>query len=147
MKSHRSKENTCTVGTLAACAFLCWPELRSGAEITGNGPTRHRQSCPANSHPNDRRGEAGDRLTLQQCIDIAPKEPSISAANIRERGCRPGGTGPVRVLSADKPVGQLQQILFPSRPTNGLRTVPGNAELTRNPRLRQNPPGAGPAPG
>jgi len=138
MKSHRSKRTTCTVGTLAACAFLCWSgaSAAGAAESPATAPTTTSAIVSGQTvTPTTGEVKPGDRLTLQQCIDIAlQRNPSISAAEYS-------------VNAAAARVGQARSAYYPQinlsgnyskfssyvDPTNGSQNLyQGNAELTQN---------------
>jgi outer membrane protein len=138
MKNHRSNGKRYSVGTLSVCVILCWPGASASraAEALATAPT----TTPAvvsvqTATPAAGAVKPGDRLTLQQCVDIArQRNPSISAAEFTANAAT-ARVGQAR--SAYYPQvgvsGAYSKYSFYTDPTNGSQNLyQGNATLTQN---------------
>lgn len=138
MKSHRSNGKRYAVGTLSVCALFWWSGASASraAEALATAPTTTPAVVSVQSvTPATGVVKPGDRLTLQQCVDIAlQRNPTISAADysLNAAAARVG-----QARSAYYPQvglsGAYQKYSLYSDPTNGSQSLyQGNAALTQN---------------
>ena len=138
MKSYRSNGKQYAVGTLAVYALLCWPG--ASASRAAEALATLQTTTPAivsgqTATPTTGEVKPGDRLTLQQCVDIALKRnPTIFASvyTANAAGARVG-----QALSAYYPQvglsGAYSKYSIYTDPTNGSQNLyQGNAALTQN---------------
>jgi outer membrane protein len=138
MKNDRSNGIRYAVGILAVFSLLCWSGASAtrAAEALATSPATTSAVVSAASVTLTA-GEMkyGDRMTLQQCIDIAlQRNPTISAAeySVNAAAARVG-----QALSAYYPQvglsGAYNKYSIYTDPTNGSQNLyQGNASLTQN---------------